>query len=104
MQGIRTLVFLICEIYSQTKYEPSEMRHSQPNLQSGGLHAEYKDYTTMYLYLLESFQNLSTRVGGKGALGALKYILLCNVMLNLVSRLCWCCCLHLGTFIGYFFY
>jgi hypothetical protein len=77
---------------------------SSPDLQSGGLHTEYKDYTTVYLYLLESFQNLGTQVDEKGTLGVLKYMLLCNVILNLVSHLCQCCCLRSGTFIGYFFY
>ena len=77
---------------------------SQPDLQSGGLHAEDKGYTTAYSYFLEAFQNLGTQDDGKGALGVLKYMLWCNVMLNLVSRLCRCCCLRSGTFIGYFFY
>jgi len=55
------------------------------DLQSGVLHAEDKDYTTAYSYFFEAFENLSTQgddQDGK-ALGALKYMLLCKIMLNL---------------------
>ncbi|GBE81659.1 PCI-domain-containing protein [Sparassis latifolia] len=52
------------------------------DLQSGILHAEDKDYTTAYSYFFETFENMSTQ-DDPGALGALKYMLLCKVMLNL---------------------
>lgn len=55
------------------------------DLQSGVLHAEDKDYTTAYSYFFEAFENLSAQ-GEEGALGALKYMLLCKVMLNLVRN------------------
>ena len=67
------------------------------------LHAEATYYTTAYSYFLEAFQNLGTQDDGKGALGALKYMLLYNVVLNLVNRLCRCCCRHSGgTLIGFY--
>ncbi|KAF8886857.1 PCI-domain-containing protein [Gymnopilus junonius] len=52
------------------------------DLQSGILHAEDKDYTTAYSYFFEAFENMSAQ-GDEKALGALKYMLLCKVMLNL---------------------
>lgn len=52
----------------------------------GVLHAEDKDYTTAYSYFYEAFENLSTQGEDDGkALSALKYMMLCKIMLNLVS-------------------
>jgi 26S proteasome regulatory subunit N6 len=52
-------------------------------LQSGVLHAEDKDYTTAYSYFFEAFENSSSQGDEQAALVALKYMLLCKVMLNL---------------------
>lgn len=63
-------------------YCPTQLQASL-DLQSGVLHAEDKDYTTAYSYFFETFENLSSQ-DDPGALTALKYMLLCKVMLNLV--------------------
>jgi len=54
------------------------------DLQSGVLHAEDKDYSTAYSYFFETFENMTAQ-DDPSALTALKYMLLCKVMLNLVS-------------------
>lgn len=55
------------------------------DLQSGILHAEEKDYGTAYSYFFETFENLETQVGETDkseAINALKYMMLCKIMLN----------------------
>lgn len=54
------------------------------DLQSGVLHAEDKDYSTAYSYFIETFENMTAQ-DDPAALTALKYMLLCKVMLNLVG-------------------
>ncbi|PPQ83582.1 hypothetical protein CVT25_006786 [Psilocybe cyanescens] len=75
------------------------MPKAKLDLQSGILHAEEKDYSTTYSYFFEAFENLpalgeseggssserGSGAGGGKALEALKYMLLCKVMLNLVG-------------------
>lgn len=54
------------------------------DLQSGVLLAEEKDYKTAYSYFFEALDGLSSQ-DDKRAVLALKYMLLCKIMLNLVS-------------------
>ncbi|CAD6583625.1 MAG: 26S proteasome regulatory subunit rpn6 [Cyphobasidiales sp. Tagirdzhanova-0007] len=55
---------------------------AQLDLQSGVLHAEDKDYKTAYSYFFESLEGLSSQDDLR-ATAALKYMLMCKVMLNL---------------------
>lgn len=53
------------------------------DMQSGVLHAEEKDYKTAFSYFYETMENYS-QLGEEGlAVLALKYMLLCKIMLNL---------------------
>lgn len=55
---------------------------AQLDMQSGILHAEDKDYGTAYSYFFETLEGLSLTSSSQAPL-ALKYMLLCKVMLNL---------------------
>lgn len=65
---------------------------AQLDLQSGVLHAEDKDYKTGYSYFFEALEGLSSQDDPR-ATSALKYMLLCKIMLSLVSELA-CPILH----------
>ncbi|CEH14417.1 26S proteasome regulatory complex, subunit RPN6/PSMD11 [Ceraceosorus bombacis] len=54
---------------------------AQLDMQSGVLHAEDKDYTTAYSYFFETLEGLSAAEDSRAPL-ALKYMLLCKIMLN----------------------
>lgn len=55
---------------------------AQLDMQSGVLHAEDKDYTTAYSYFFETLEGLASQDDSRAPL-ALKYMLLCKIMLNL---------------------
>jgi len=63
-------------------YCPPELQASI-DMQSGILHAEEKDYKTAYSYFFEALEGYSGLEDPRAVL-ALKYMLLCKIMLNLV--------------------
>ena len=52
-------------------------------MQAGILHAEEKDYKTAFSYFYETLEGYASLEDPR-AISALKYMLLCKVMLNLV--------------------
>ncbi len=54
------------------------------DMQSGVLHAEEKDYKTAYSYFYESLDGYGSQENER-AVTALKYMLLCKIMLNKAS-------------------
>ncbi|SPO25429.1 probable 26S proteasome non-atpase regulatory subunit Rpn6 [Ustilago trichophora] len=55
---------------------------AQLDMQAGVLHAEDKDYTTAYSYFFETLEGFALQDDSRAPL-ALKYMLLCKIMLNL---------------------
>ncbi|KAJ3293555.1 26S proteasome regulatory subunit rpn6 [Borealophlyctis nickersoniae] len=64
-------------------YCPPAMQ-AQLDMQSGILHAEEKDYKTAYSYFYETLESYSAQDDRRAVL-ALKYMLLCKIMLNLAE-------------------
>lgn len=55
------------------------------DMQSGILHSEEKDFKTAFSYFIEALDGYATQDDTERAVAALKYMLLCKIMLNLTD-------------------